>query len=254
MSAFLILAAFAVFVGLLIGSVGIGGVLLVPFMAYAMGLEIHTAITGAMFGYIFAGGVGALLYARQGSIQWKTARWLVLGAMPAAFIGAMTVSASPGPVLEAAVAALLLFAGYQSLRSPKSREAPSRALGPFALAAIGAVAGFGSAMTGTGGPLILVPILLWLRFPVLAAVGLSHAVQFPLATLATAGNVLFGTVDFGLGVALAAGLVAGVTLGAKLAHAVPPDLMKRVVAWVVVVVGLFITVRLVAGHVAAMTP
>ena len=247
MSGLIILTAFSVFVGALIGAAGIGGVLLVPFMAYAMGLDIHTAIAGAMFGYIFAGGVGALLYARHGSIEWRVAGWLILGAMPAAFLGSLTASATSARILEVAIAALLLFAGCNAMRPSMAAVQEERRLGPFALTIIGIVAGFGSAMTGTGGPLIIVPLLLWLRFPALAAVGLSQATQFPLASLATAGNVVFGAVDYAIGATIGAGLVCGVFLGAKAAHALAPSVSKRIVAWVTVLVGVFITARLVSG-------
>ena len=43
-----ILCAVSIFVGLLIGCVGIGGVLLVPFLTYALGLSIHVSIAAAM--------------------------------------------------------------------------------------------------------------------------------------------------------------------------------------------------------------
>lgn len=247
MSAFVVLAAFSVFVGVLIGAAGIGGVLLVPFMTYVLGLQVHAAISGAMFGYIFAGGVGALLYARHGSIRWPVAGWLILGAMPAAFAGSLAVSASSARILEGAIAALLLFAGFNALRPASKRQSDVAPLGPLGLTAIGVVAGFGSAMTGTGGPLILVPLLLWLRFPALAAVGLSQAVQFPLASLATAGNIVFGEIDYLIGAAIGGGLLCGVMIGAKAAHAVPPDVTKRIVAWITVLVGIFVTARLGIG-------
>jgi len=244
MNALLGLTAFSVFVGALIGAAGIGGVLLVPFMAYAIGLDVHLAISGAMFGYIFAGAVGAFLYARHGSIHWHMAGWLILGAMPAAFLGALTASAASARLLEAAIAALLLFAGINALRPNSAATGSEKKLSPPALIAIGAVTGFGSAITGTGGPLILVPLLVWLRFPVLTAVGLSQAVQFPLASLATAGNFLFGAIDLWIGAAVGGGLAIGVALGAKVAHAIAPAVMKTVVAWIIVAVGAFILIRL----------
>ncbi|NKB56569.1 MAG: TSUP family transporter [Alphaproteobacteria bacterium] len=241
----LLLAGFSVFVGGLIGAAGIGGVLLVPFLAYVMGIDIHLAITAAMFGFIFAGLMGAVLYARYGSIRWAMAGWLIAGAMPAAFLGAFTASASAAGVLEAAIALLLLFAGSNALRPSIQRNTAERVLGPAALIAIGAVTGYGSAMTGTGGPLILVPLLVWLRFPVLTAVGLSQATQFPLASLATIGNFVFGEVDIAIGAAVAVGLALGVAVGAKIAHSVRANRMKRVVAWVTIGVGVFIAARLV---------
>ena len=243
-TSFLALTAFSVLVGALIGAAGIGGVLLVPFMAFALGIEIHRAIPAAMCGYVLAGAVAAVLYARQGAIRWRDAGWLAAGAMPAALLGSFAASASSVRLLEAGIAALLFFAGYNALRRVPPTVSESSRPAALGLAVIGAVTGFGSAMTGTGGPLILVPLLLWLRFPVLAAVGLSQAIQAPLATLATVGNVLLGVVEFGMGVAVALGLTGGVVFGARLAHAAAPETMKRVVAWIVIVVAVFVTVRL----------
>ncbi len=241
----LITAGFSVFVGALIGAVGIGGVLLVPFLSHVAKLDVHISITAAMFGYVFAGATGAALYARAGSIRWAMVGWLVLGAMPAAFLGAATVSAASTQVLEVAITGLLLFAGVNALRATReSAERPDR-LAPTALLLIGAVTGFGSAMTGTGGPLILVPLLVWLRIPVLAAVGLSQATQFPIASMATVGNFLYGDIDFLVGGVVAAALVAGVAIGAKLAHAIRPKTLARVVAFIIIAVGLFMSARLI---------
>ena len=114
-----IIAAFGVFVGALIGAVGIGGVLLVPFLTYVGDLDVHAAIAAAMCGYIFAGAAGAALYARAGSIRWAMVGWLVLGAMPAAFLGAVTVSAASTRALELAITGLLLFAGVNAFRAAR---------------------------------------------------------------------------------------------------------------------------------------
>ena len=66
-----LLFGFSIFVGFLIGCVGIGGVLLVPFLTFGMGFGVHASIAAAMFGFIFVGMVGAYLYACHGSIQWS---------------------------------------------------------------------------------------------------------------------------------------------------------------------------------------
>ncbi len=47
----------AIIVGVLIGAIGIGGVLLVPMLTYALGFGIHVAIATAMFSYLFSGAV-----------------------------------------------------------------------------------------------------------------------------------------------------------------------------------------------------
>ena len=67
----------------------------------------------------------------------------------------------------------------------------------------GLTCGIGSALTGTGGPLLLMPILVFMEIPTLHARGLAKVIQIPIATMATAGNLLPGQTDFKLGLVLA---------------------------------------------------
>jgi uncharacterized membrane protein YfcA len=232
------------FVGVLIGGIGIGGVLLVPMLAFVFGMDVHDAIAVAMFSYIFSGIVGATIYARRRSINWNMALWLFAGATPAAFAGAMAATVVPPRGLEFVIALFIVFAGVNALVTHGEHGDRQTALSPVSLIVIGTVTGFGSALTGTGGPLILVPILVWLKVPVLTAVGLSQAVQLPIATLATAGNFIGASVNMTVGAVLAVGLMAGAAVGARVAHAVSRATMRTVVAWVLVAVGIFIIVRM----------
>ncbi len=232
-----LLAGFSIGVGGLIGVVGVGGVLLVPLLTYGFGIEVHVAIAAAMFSYVFSGPIAATVYARQGSIKWNMAFWLVLGAAPMSFLGAMAISVIPPSGLELIIGGLVGFAGVNALS--RSSHATDRAddLSAPALAVIGGLTGFGSALTGTGGPLVLVPMMVWLKVPVLTAVGLSQAVQFPIAALASVGNFLYGTIELALAAVMAAGLMLGAATGARLAHRFSPAVLRSIVAWVLVLVG-----------------
>ncbi len=139
---------------------------------------------------------------------------------------------------------LVLYAGFRALR-PRSDNGPNSATanGP-GLSAIGGVTGFGSAMTGTGGPLILMPILVWIEVPVLTAVGLSQAIQIPIAALATAGNLFYGEIDFVIAGVIAVTLTIGATLGAQIAHSISQPILRRIVALVMFGVGLFMAARI----------
>src|SRR5690606_30959053 len=112
-----------------------------------------------------------------------------------------------------------------------------RSLPRFGLAALGSVTGFLSAMTGTGGPLVLIPLLVWMRLPALAAIGLAQAIQLPVAALATAGNAVAGSLDLRLGAVLGIGIVAGTWAGARLAHALPRRTLHTAVAALLIAVG-----------------
>ena len=246
-SSLALIGIFSVFVGILIGGIGIGGILLVPMLTFIFGMGVHEAIGAAMFSYIFSGLVGAVLYARQRSINWNMALWLFAGAIPAAFAGAFLSSVIPSQGLEFIIALLIIFAGANAVLTRGEDRQNKRTLEGPALVGIGAVTGVGSALSGTGGPLVLVPVLVWLNVPVLTAVGLSQAVQLPIAALATTGNFLYGTVNMTIGVTLALALMAGAAIGARIAHAVSGTTLRNIVAWVLVSVGVFMIIRVARG-------
>jgi hypothetical protein len=238
--------AVTVVVGILIGAIGIGGVLLVPMLTYVLGISIHVAIATAMFSYLFTGLVGAFEYSRRGSINWSKGLWLCLGGMPGGYLGAMTAWSTPGIILETVIGALVFLSGLQALRQGGRQEVKGGALNAPALCLIGLVTGFASAITGTGGPLVLVPLLLWLKVPTLMAVGLSQIIQIPIALLATGGNLTFGHVDFALGLGLSTILVGGVVIGARVAHQVSRDTLKRIIATALLITGGAMLTRVVS--------
>ena len=235
----LLLIPIVLLVGVLIGSIGIGGVILVPALHYIGGVDIPHAIAACMLSYALSGLVGGVIYARRGSIRWRYGAWLGLGAMPGAYCGALTLSVLPATASKLIIAVFIILAGSHALF--QARQAAYEAVPGqrWALLLIGAGVGFGSALTGTGGPLLLVPLLIWLNYPVLTAVGLSQIIQLPIAVLATLGNWLHGQIDVVLAMLIAVGLMVGVSLGARVAHQVPAPILKRVVAGVLIALGIF---------------
>lgn len=238
------LLAIGLLVGVLIGAIGVGGVLLVPALTYVGGMAIHVAIASAMVAYFFAGGVGSIEFARRGSLRWSDAAWLTVGAMPGAFAGAAATNAVPGYVLELLIATLIIGSALNSLRrhAPLSRGVDTLTKG--ALVLIGVVTGVASSMSGTGGPLVLMPILLWLHVPVLAAVGLSQVIQLPISVFATAGNVVYGAIDVAVAASLSVLLMIGVWFGARIAHRVSSITLKRFVSQMLLGVGVMMLARL----------
>ena len=102
-------------VGILIGSVGIGGVLLVPALKFLGGITLHTAIPACMLSYMVTGSVGAFIYARHGTINWSMATKVCLGALPGAYIGAFLLPFFRADMLEVFIAVLILASGANSL-------------------------------------------------------------------------------------------------------------------------------------------
>jgi uncharacterized protein len=231
--------------GLMIGCIGIGGVILVPALVFLAGVPIQISIPAAMLAYILSGLVATAVFAHNKSIRWGMAAWLCLGATPTSFAGAWAVSVVNPRLLEACLGLLTFLSGLNALRSQNAAEAPERTVSNTSLMIVGAVTGFLSSISGTGGPLVLVPIAISMSVPVLVAVGLSQVIQLPVAIAATFGNALYGQIDLVLGGVLAASLTVGSWYGAKLAHVVPRATLRRIVSVVLVVVGAFILVNVI---------
>jgi uncharacterized protein len=243
----LMLLGAALIVGILVGCVGIGGVLLPPILTYVGGLDLHLAMATSMWSFLFTGVAGTLGYARRNSVDWRMVSWLGAGIVPATVLGALSNAALPAEVLTVLLAMLIAGTGVNALAKVPFAERAAHTFGTVVLLVIGAVVGFGSALTGTGGPVLLVPILVLMRAPTLTAIGLNQVVQIPVAVFSTLGYVLFSRVDFFLGTMLGLVAAAGVVIGTRVAHAVPILTLRRSVAVSLIGAGVLIVMRLFAA-------
>jgi uncharacterized protein len=227
--------------GVLIGGIAIGGVLLVPGLTL-LGVPIHEAVAAAMLAMLFSGGIATAVFARRGSIDWRSAGRLSLGAVPAAFAGAVVGNRANPVLLGAVIGVTVIFAGWRVL-GRGAGDGSRSGLAPAVLVLIGVVIGFASALTGTSGPVLLVPLLIWLDLPILRTVGMSQAIQLPITLMATLGNLAFGAFDPWVTAAVTAGLVLGCWVGARMAHALPAPLLTRIVGVVLLGVGGLLILR-----------
>ncbi|HXA22874.1 MAG TPA: sulfite exporter TauE/SafE family protein [Acetobacteraceae bacterium] len=240
------IAAVGIAIGVAVGAVGIGGVLLVPFLTLTLGIDVKRAIAAALLSYVPSCIVAVALYARHGSIRWREAGWLCLAALPTAWLGARTTQYLSPALLEAAIGVLLLAGGIYALFPPRGGAIRPRRLASVTLLGLGGGTGFVSALTGAGGAFVLLPLLLLLDFPVLAAIGLGQAIALPIAGLASVANIAAGIMDLGLAAGLAVALTLGVAIGTPIAHALPQRLLRRLLGSAVVIAGLAMLLRTAA--------
>jgi uncharacterized protein len=235
-------------IGIAIGSTGIGGVLLVPFLIYALGMPAAIAVALALWAFLWSGLVAAGLYARHGSIAWGEAAWLSLAAIPGAYLGTHALGLIPPMVLEFLIAALIIAGAVNALRAPPSEAVLARPPSVTVLLLLGAVTGIGSALLGASGALILVPLLVALRQPVLPSIGLGQAIQVPIALVASLANWLAGRIDVAEGLMLAAALSLGIAVGTPLAHALPQRALGRLLAITMLGAAAAMVLRRVLPH------
>ena len=231
------IAVTGVVIGIAIGAVGIGGVLLVPFLTLTLGIDVKHAIAAALLSYVPSCVVAVVLFARRGSIPWREAALLCMAALPTAWVGAHAAQQAPAGLLEAAIGALLLAGGIYALLPPRDVAIGQRRLAPATLLGLGGGTGFVSALTGAGGAFVLLPILLLLDIPVLPAIGLGQAIALPIAGLASLANIVAGIMDVWLAAGLAVTLTLGIAIGTPIAHALPQRLLRRLLGSAVLLAG-----------------
>ena len=232
-----IVGASALVAGLLVGLTGIGGVILVPVLTGALGMPLERAIAACMFAFLFSGLYAAFIHLRRARPPARGLAALCLAAAAGAALGAATLDRLPETGVRLFIAALALSSGVHALAT---RHAPgTHAPGPALLALLGLVVGYGSAISGTGGPVMLIPILLILRTPVPAAIALGVTGGLPTTAAAAAVYAAQGRVDYTLALTLTVFLLAGVYAGAKLLHRLSGRALVAAVAWTLVGVGLW---------------
>lgn len=245
-------AVWVALAGLLIGATGIGGVLVVPVLVGLEGMDPAKAVAASALAFAFPGAV-ALWRAKRlhrpvqgnGSAPWL---WvLVCCAGAGAVLGAWGVHHMDTTGLLAVLAVLALASGWRAWHVPTETPLPPRVMGPVSGGLLGGVVGVGSGLTGTGGPVLLVPLLMALRQPLPQVVWVAQMVQLPVALSAGGAHAASGGLDTPLALVLGAWLVVGALGGQWLALRLPIRHLPRLVALLLVGTGLWMTHRVWEG-------
>lgn len=175
---------------------------MVPLLGVALGHPVKDTISAVMAAYIGTGLVQTSMWAYKGSLAGRDAAVLCLASMPTAVLAGFLLPGTPAPLLTLLTALLASASGLESLakawrqrvRAPArdlsvrlispaddsggvsehqpaseaATEATSETLTCQFQVVLGSFVGFGSAVTGTGGPFLVLPLLLIcrpVRFP-----------------------------------------------------------------------------------------
>ncbi|MGH6626145.1 MAG: sulfite exporter TauE/SafE family protein [Burkholderiaceae bacterium] len=234
-----------VLAGWLIGATGIGGVLVVPALTRLGDVAVSQAIAASALGFAFPG-VAALWMLRREPGKAEGCGPLIGGALPGALVGAALVHLLEPRVLLVLVAALVIFAGLRGLSRERAAASPKPPPHPAAMAGLGALVGLGSALTGTGGPVLLIPLLMLWRRPLVHIVAAAQAVQLPVAATSTAVHWFSGALDVRLGCLIGLVLLAGSVAGQRAARRMDVHRLHRLLAGLLLTVGAWFA--WLAGH------
>lgn len=259
-------------IGFLVGGVGTligagGGFVLVPLLIFLhpdFTAEETTAISIAI---VAANAIsGSVAYARQRRIDYKAGLLFAACTIPGSILGVYATEYIPKAVFNFTFSILLIsMALYLIFRKEKAAPdalpeltkkgwkhrllvdksgtrfsyAYNQAVGVL----ISVVVGFVSPILGIGGGIIHVPALVnWLRFPVSVATATSHFILACMASISVLVHVFNGGYADPLiqrmVIYMGLGALAGAQLGAVLSHNIHGNMIIRILAICLGLVGL----------------
>jgi uncharacterized protein len=242
-------------VGLLVGMTGAGGgALMTPMLILLFGVKPSTAISSDLVAAFVMRPIGAAVHLRAGTVNLRLVKWMVIGSVPAAFLGAYLLhvlgdAKSAQKHIEIALgAALLVGAAAMVLRYVLDKTSGQRRLGiigqvrvrPAPTIAIGVIGGLIVGMTSVGSGSLMIVLLLF-AYPMIGAnqlVGTDLTQAVPLTLAAALGALAFGHIEVGVTVSLILGSVPAVLVGSLLSSTVPDRFVRPVITFVIFASGL----------------
>lgn len=251
---YLVLGAFA---GTLAGLLGAGGglvmvpVLVFIFQGQAMPgpIIMHMALGTSLAIIILTSLSSIRAHHQRGAVLWPVCWRLTPGIVLGALSGAVVADMLPDGVLKPVFGIFELLVALQvwlGVRPSAQRNVP----GWPGMSVAGWVIGTVSAIVGIGGGTLTVPFLTWCRVGIHNAVATSAACGLPIAVAGTIGFIATGWNEVDLPgmssgyvywpafAAVAVTSVLCAPVGARLAHALPADKLKKFFAIFLAILGV----------------
>ena len=241
---FWIIAAANALVGWSIGICGIAGFLLPMLYTAALGYSVELALAASFLAFLVSGVIGSVNYYKAGNLAVKECLKLSVGSIIGAYFGVVLQGMITQSAAKTILYLVVLVSGLSIMyrlwqekhRIIDADEQAGSASGivknTLFLIALGCVTGAICSLSGAGGPILVMPLLVMLGISPRVAVGIALLNSVFIAVPACIGYL--GRVDVGRVwelmtlVCISHGL--GVMLGSKMAGIVPANALKIFVA------------------------
>jgi hypothetical protein len=250
-----------VLLGLAVGTFGTligagGGFLLVPVLLLLYPNDSVETITSISLAVVFFNATsGSFAYARLKRIDYRTGLIFAAAGTPGSIMGSLATGLLPRGIFDVIFGiVLIVLATYLLLRGRvvEGHEAPKQSRLLF-----GSVLSFGvgflSSILGIGGGIIHVPLLIqFLNYPAHIATATSHFILAIMSFTGTVTHLLSGEQMEGVSrtIALAAGVLVGAQVGAKLSQRVKGGIILKALSVGLLGVGLRLTSKAIPALVA----
>lgn len=252
---FLLLGAIA---GVLAGMLGIGGGLIIvpalaiilPGMGIGLDVLMHMAIGTSLATIVVTSLMSTWSHHQYGAINWLAFRRLAPGIMLGVIVGAVIADYLSGNYLRNIFGIFEILVAAQMASG--FRPSPHRKLpGMTGMSITGVIIGVVSAIVGIGGGTMTVPFLSWCNIVIRNAVATSAACGLPIAVTGMVSYLVTGLdaehlpswstgyIYWPAFAGIVSATLVFTPLGARLAHTLPIDVLKRIFALVLLCLGIY---------------
>jgi uncharacterized protein len=227
----LVLAVLAFLGGVIVATIGPGGILIVTGLYLLTSLS-SAEVAGTSSATFTVGAVlGSAVYARSGEIDWRVAGSVGAAAAAGTWFGVQANAYLSRELYGLILAALLAAVGANVIHREYRDLEPRFDLGRegldlLAFAAIGLVIGVFGGLLGIGGAALSAPALVLVGVPMLATIAITQVVVVFTALFTTVNYLLLDAVVTPLVFLITAAYLGGVGLGWWLAHRIAAERLK----------------------------
>ncbi|MBI3546870.1 MAG: sulfite exporter TauE/SafE family protein [Gammaproteobacteria bacterium] len=262
---FLTLALMGALAGVMAGLLGIGGgALIVPVLVIVFemqkvdpGIIMQAALGTSLATIVFTAMSSIRAHHRRGAVNWEIFRRITPGIIIGSLVGAGIAKLLTSHALQIMFVVFMFAIAAQFARGTTAIPAHRRLPGAAGMTLAGLTIGIASALFGIGGGSLSVPFLTWCSVPVRQAIATSAAIGLPIALSSSLGYILAGWNDPRLpplsigyvvlpafiGIVVASTLAA--PLGARLAHRLSENTLRRLFALFVALLGVRMLIGLI---------
>lgn len=243
--------------GLMAGLFGIGGgmiivpVLVITFeiLEFSPATLTHMAVATSLASIVFTSISSVRTHHQKQAVDWPIVWKLSIGILLGAVLGVLSADALSGSGLQIVIGVSALIMAAQMGLGLKPKPTRSLPATPGMVTA-GTGIGWASALFGIGGGSLTVPFLTWCNHPMQRSVATAAACGFPIALVGAITNVIVGwgnqalpenAMGYVYWPALLGIVVTSIPcarLGAKLAHRLSAEKLKRLFAILLVLVAI----------------
>ncbi len=254
----LLLVVLGLITGFFAGLLGIGGgAIMVPVLTsyflwqqHDPNVVVHMALATSLSCIIFNAIISIHTHQKHQAIIWSITAKISPAVLLGSALATYFVVQVKSQTITLIFMCLMMLVAIQMLVDFKPRAAHPKQLGSGKLLIAGFVIGWLSAMIAIGGGSLVVPFLNWHQVNIKKAIATAASIGLPIAL---AGSVVFvmqginnktlppqtiGYIYWPATIAITVGSLLSTPIGARLTHRLPVKLLKRVFAFLIVLLAV----------------